>query len=128
MLKELHLSQNNESPTACKRWFQDDYFDLFTWEDRQTREVISFQLCYDRLGKERVLSWDQYRGFGHHRIDDGEYSPHKNMTPIFVTGGNFASDEVLSRFSKESTQIDEKIKQFISQKLIEYTHQSSSIN
>lgn len=120
MLKELRLSQHNDSPTTYKRWFQDEYFDLFIWEENRTQEVIGFQLCYDRLGKERVLSWDQCRGFGHHRIDDGEHSPHKNMTPVFVVGGNFASDEVLSRFSKESIQIDENIKQFIMQKLIEY--------
>jgi len=119
MLKELHLAQDDSSNTS-KHWFQDEYFDLFVWENQKTKEIICFQLCYDRLGKERVFSWDQERGFGHHQIDNGEYSPHKNMSPVFVRGGNFSYAEVLPKFTQASEQINSKISQFITQKLLEY--------
>ena len=121
MLTELYLSQDKEVHTK-KRWFQDDYFDLFTWED-ESGQLTSFQLCYDRLGKERVISWDCHRGFGHHRIDDGESSPHKNMTPVFVKDGNFSYEEVMPKFVKSSQQINQQISHFVIQKVKEYIQQ-----
>jgi hypothetical protein len=124
MLRELRLTQNDSSG-ICKRWFQDDYFDLFTWQEL-TGKVTSFQLCYDRLGRERVISWDGERGFGHHLVDDGESSPHKNMSPVFVVDGPFYSQEVIPKFVQASHQINETIRKFIMQKLIEYVEQQAN--
>ncbi len=117
MLVELHVSLD-ASQTIRKRWFQDDYFDLFIWQD--PTNIISFQLCYDRMGRERVVSWDEDRGFGHHSIDDGESSPHKNMTPVFVMDGAFCSDEVLPKFTEAYPFLPQDIADFVLQKLIEY--------
>ncbi|RKZ81684.1 MAG: hypothetical protein DRR19_21820 [Candidatus Parabeggiatoa sp. nov. 1] len=120
MLKEYCLTQDDKNR---KRWFQDDYFDLFTWED-ETGQMTSFQLCYDRLGNERVISWDCNRGFGHHRVDDGEASPHKNMTPVFIRNGFFSYHEVNPKFAQSSKQISQDISRFIMQKLDEYVQQN----
>jgi hypothetical protein len=124
MLRELRLTQNDSSGIR-KRWFQDDYFDLFTWQEL-TGKVTSFQLCYDRLGRERVISWDIERGFGHHLVDDGESSPHKNMSPVFVVDGPFSSREVIPKFVQASHQISEKIRTFTMQKLLEYVEQQAN--
>lgn len=121
MLTELHLSQY-DAIDIRKRWFQDSYFDLFVWQDEQER-IVSFQLCYDRSGQERVISWDRERGFGHHRVDDGEASPHKNMSPVFVSDGVFSAQEVLPKFAQAGQQINPNINAFIMQKLTEYVHQ-----
>ena len=125
MLRELRLTQRDPSGTR-KRWFQDDFFDLFTWQE-QNGEVTSFQLCYDRLGVERVFSWDQDRGFGHHRIDDGEASPHKNMTPVFIMDGPFSPTEVIPKFIKASEPISKTIKTFVMQKIFEYLNQQNEL-
>lgn len=120
MLTELNISQFG-SPVNCrKRWFQDDYFDLFTWQSEQG-DIVVFQLCYDRLGKERVIIWDSEQGFAHHCVDDGESSPNKNMTPVFVSMAKFSYDEVVTPFIQESQQIDKAIRCFVTKKLIEYT-------
>lgn len=119
MLIELHVSQP-KTVDYQKRWFQNDYFDLFTWQDK-AGEVVVFQLCYDRLGKERVILWNKEQGFGHHCIDDGEYSPNKNMTPVFTSIAKFSYEEVVTPFIQESQEIDEVIRDFILQKLVEYT-------
>ncbi len=118
MLTEFQLKQ--DEPSSIKRWFQDDYFDLFIWQNN-FGQIISFQLCYDRLGNERVISWDQERGFGHHRVDDGESSPYKNMTPIFIKEGVFLSyNEVVPKLIQSGRQISQDITSFILQKLNEY--------
>jgi len=117
MLTEFCLTQNSNS--VKKRWFQDDYFDLFTWQDN-TGRIINFQLCYDRQGNEHVILWDFEKGFGHYRIDDGESSPHKNMSPVFVSNGFFLHSEVKIKFLKSSRHITQDIGTFIIEKLDEY--------
>ena len=118
MLVELNINQNEKNKKKC--WFQDEYFDLFIWFDINNGEMINFQLCYDRLKRERVMSWDDEKGFNHYHVDDGEGSPHKNMSPVFIQNGRFAYSEAMPKFVKSSRQIDKKISRFIIEKLDEY--------
>ena len=45
-----------------RRWFSDDYFDLIVWLGNG-HEIIGFQLCYDKFGIERALSWKKGEGY-----------------------------------------------------------------
>lgn len=123
MLKEIFLTQIKTSE-GYKRWFQDSYFDLFIWQEIYTGEIISFQLCYDRACRERVISWHRERGFEHYRVDDGEQTPYKNMTPVFLNDSTFPYEEVLQHFTYSAQHISQFIKIFIEQKLQEL-HSSS---
>ncbi len=119
MLVEYYLTQQ-ASIQGYRRWFQDDYFDLFVWQD-ENEEIISFQLCYDRSGEERVLVWDNEKGFEHYQIDDGEATPCKNMAPVFLSPALFSRTEVIPQFIRASMMITPYISQFIMQKLVEYS-------
>ena len=61
MLKEI-LGVADDPP-AKRRWFHDEYFDLFVWQSGD--EVTLFQLCYGPDASERALVWDKARGFFH---------------------------------------------------------------
>src|SRR3954451_10345902 len=61
MLKEI-LGVADDPP-AKRRWFHDDYFDLFVWQAEG--EVTLFQLCYGADSRERALVWDKSRGLFH---------------------------------------------------------------
>jgi hypothetical protein len=61
MLKEI-LGVTDDPP-ARRRWFHDEYFDLFVWQ--AGGEVTLFQLCYGADSAERALVWDRARGFFH---------------------------------------------------------------
>jgi hypothetical protein len=64
MLREIR-GLEQRSLRRAKRWFQDDYFDLFLWQDR-AGAILEFQLCYRRDTRdERVLDWRRGRGFQH---------------------------------------------------------------
>lgn len=101
-----------------RHWFQDDFFDLFVWTDA-AGEVVAFQLCYDRLKRERVLAWSEPTGFIHRRIDDGEELPVQKMTPIMVADGQFAVDGIAAEFDNRSASIDTGWRQFIRTKIDE---------
>jgi len=99
-----------------RHWFQDDYFDLFVWTDAAGK-VLAFQLCYDRLRHERVLAWSVERGFIHRRVDDGEQTPVKNMTPIMVTDDRFAAEDIGAEFDIRGSGMDAAVRDFIRRKI-----------
>jgi hypothetical protein len=53
-----------DEPPAKRRWFHDDYFDLFVWQTAGG-ELLRFQLCYGIHSSERALTWDRQSGFFH---------------------------------------------------------------
>jgi hypothetical protein len=95
-----------------RRWFTDEYFDLIVWFD-DTRRLVGFQLCYDKLVHERALTWTLEHGFQHNCIDSGEVPGHSKMTPIIIADGAFDSNPVSERFRQSSANIDRAIASFV---------------
>ena len=53
-----------DEPPAKRRWFHDDFFDLFVWQTLQG-EVVRFQLCYGIHSSEHALVWQSHGGMFH---------------------------------------------------------------
>lgn len=105
-----------------RRWFADEYFDLIVWYDGRSRSRISgFQLCYDRSGYERALTWRRDRGFSHERVDTGETGTGgMKSTPILVADGVFDREGVAARFRDSSRGIEADLADLVLRKLAEY--------
>ncbi len=86
---------------ARRRWFHDDYFDLFVWQDRGG-EVTVFELCYGAASSERALVWHKGRGFFHDGAQSGEGE-------VIGTGAG-ASDPVLSRLTSAAGSLPDEIR------------------
>ena len=82
-----------DDPPARRRWFHDEYFDLFVWQ--AGGEVTLFQLCYGVDSAERALVWDKSRGFFH----DG---PPAAASPCARAAGNSAATPGNADFSAVS--------------------------
>lgn len=115
MLEAIRALRQDD-PDRVRYWFQDEYFDLFAWTDT-AGEVVSFQLCYDRLERERVLAWNTTTGFSHRRVDDGETLPGHKMAPLMLADGVFAMHAVFAEFDRRSTGIESHWRQFMLGKL-----------
>jgi hypothetical protein len=107
MLKEIR-------PTKCddgrhRRWFSDEYFDLIIWYGDTKVSVTGFQLCYDKEGMERAFSWSIDKGAIHNRIDNGEASPFKNMSPILVPDGAIPFGELMKQFQARAKDLDKDV-------------------
>ncbi len=118
MLREIG-NVHQQDPQLRRRWFRDDYFDIFTWQNTDGR-VVGFQLCYDLPAYERVLSWRESKGYSHHRVDGGEASPIKNRTPIMVADGVLPLPVVLEKFDARTAGIEPRIRDFIRERLLDY--------
>lgn len=118
MLKEYPAAQHDGEST--RRWFADANFDLFLWVEPGSGTVTAFQLCYDKKGRERALTWNKSGGFRHVQVDAGEASPSKNRSPLFQADGAFPGAEVRSRFAVAASGLAPDIVSFVLSKLFEY--------
>jgi hypothetical protein len=118
MLTEIKNARQIEGE-GFRRWFTDDYFDLIVWYGEQ-QSLVGFQLCYDKLGKERALTWTREHGFQHNRIDSGEVPGHSKMTPVIIADGAFDRDPVAERFRQESGEIEPAIAGIVYETLRRY--------
>src|SRR5688572_6121190 len=57
-------------PATRRRWFHDDYFDLFVWQT-DDGAITLFQLCYGIEAEERALVWHREAGLFHDGADPG---------------------------------------------------------
>lgn len=87
-----------DDPPAKRRWFHDDFFDLFVWE--ADGEVTLFQLCYGMDSRSRALVWDKMRGLFH----DG---------PLSTT-------DFVARFEDAAVALPEAIRRAVRQKVHEF--------
>lgn len=100
-----------------RRWFTDSDFDLIIWYagPDASAPIEGFQLCYDKRGFERALTWRRGRGFSHERVDDGEsgLGVASKMTPILVPDGLFDAREVARWLSTRTSEMDPAIARFV---------------
>ena len=115
MLSEI-AAVRQDQPGLLRRWFQDDYFDLFVWLTPQSA-LRAFQLAYERTRRERVLEWSSEHGFRHNRVDSGERLPRANMTPLLVRCGACPVRLVAREFDRRSAQLEPHLRDLILLKL-----------
>lgn len=97
----------------------DGYFDLYVWF-KTDGEFYGFQLCYDKMGRERAMTWLSDQGFTHYAIDSGDTNPTKNCAPMMVADGRMPVETVREAFSKHSSALDAGIRELVISRLDEY--------
>jgi len=117
MLHELKATQPEQD--RVRRWFADDYFDLIVWMEKDGG-LLGFQLCYDKGGRERALTWTETEGFSHDCVDSGEELPTENRSPILVSSGDFKYKEILKRFKEHSESVETEIRSLVVSKISEF--------
>ena len=119
MLREIGSGRPDGS-RGLRRWFQDDYFDLYLWHD-PSGVPIGLQLCYDRNRKQGAITWDSLSGFGHDRVDDGQPNPFSRMSPILLaTDSPPPYFRVYERFLAASADCPQAVRDFAIDRLRAY--------
>jgi hypothetical protein len=104
---------------GLRRWFQDDYFDLYVWQDR-SGSPSAFQLCYDRQHAEGAIGWSAREGYMHARVDAGRQAGGHPMTPIHRTAAPPPYFRVYARFLQSTQDWDPVMRAFVQARLREY--------
>jgi hypothetical protein len=93
-----------DEPRARRRWFHDDYFDLFVWET-EDGDITLFQLCYGIAPSEKALVWHRAGGF----FQDGA-----------EPDGGTADGDIAERFEKAAQSVPRTIRQAVAERIREY--------
>lgn len=120
MLREIR-GVDQRDPQRVKRWFQDDYFDLFVWLNR-AGEIMRFQLCYERDSRrERALEWQRGRGFQHLSVRQ-RYgsSPGRDQSGDMALDGLLPYVTLKDRFAGAAGSLPPELQGLIQEKLTEY--------
>jgi hypothetical protein len=120
MLREIRgIEQRKLQHT--RRWFQDDYFDLYVWQDH-AGEVLRFQLCYERVSRhERALEWQRERGFQHLAVRQRySGSPGRDQSGDMTLDGVMPYVALKDRFAAAARSLPPEMLRFIDEKLTEY--------
>ncbi len=121
MLREIG-GVRQDGRRGMRRWFQDDYFDLYVWPDARG-EPLAFQLCYDRHHGEGSISWSCTEGYAHARVDGGQRAGSYSMTPILRPAAPAPYFRVYHRFLQSTQGWDPGLRAFVQMHLREYRQQ-----
>jgi len=126
MLREFKSVKQHDGD-HFRRWFEDDFFDLIVWYDdgdkdgNVDREIFGFQLCYDKNGRERAVTWLKTKGYSHEIIDSGETSAWDVRTPVLSGATAFPRERVIECFAERSAEIETHVARHVLQKLKDYS-------
>jgi hypothetical protein len=109
-----------DDPSCRRRWFQDDYFDLFVLET--DGELAAFELCYDIRSNERALAWSRTGRYFH----DGGTSPSGDFIGAQLGSGDaIGADPIIARFERAAADLPESLRRALTARLREYALQNA---
>jgi hypothetical protein len=109
-----------DDPSSERRWFHDDYFDLFVRETGD--ELVAFELCYSIHSNERALVWRRGQGYFH----DGETSGSGDFIGARLAPGDpLEADPIIARFELASGGLPEALRLALKARLHEYALQDA---
>jgi len=108
-----------DEPGAHRRWFHDDYFDLFVWQS-DGGELVEFQLCYGIDSSERALVWQKRAGYFLDGSDNGKSGAGE------VLGGSAGTDPVLARFDAASQGLPEDLRLTMTARVHEFAEKKEA--
>jgi len=112
VLREIH-DVLQDDPSSVRRWFHDNYFDLYTWQKGE--ELVAFELCYGIHAYERALAWRQGRGFFHDGEPSGDF-----IGAGIAPGGSLDADPIIARFKAATGRLPEPLRLSLEARLREF--------
>ena len=118
MMREI-LGVTDE-PGTHRRWFHDEYFDLFVWQTGDG-ELVQFQLCYGIDSSERALVWDKRAGYFLDGVQAAKSARGK------ASGAAAAPiDPVVARFDAAASALPEDIRLAMTERVHEFTRKKDT--
>ena len=113
-LREIKVSRQDD-PAVRKRWFENDFFDLFLWSSAD--KLFHMQLCYGKPRHERAVSWREGLGYFHDGVLSNAPGDVVAKSSILQAGGTFDVTTVYARFRQESQGLETAMRKFVLEKL-----------
>lgn len=117
MLYEINHVDQKEADWQ-RRWFFDREMDLLLW--LRDGEIRGFQLCYDKTGDPRALTWFAERGFAHNRVEErDEKRGVFRGSPLLLRNGVWDPRRLAAQFQSKSAGLEAGIATFVYEKILQ---------
>jgi len=103
MLEEL-LNIRQIRGDGFRRWFVDKDLELILWYD-ETKTLLGFQICYDKLAGNRSVTWKKRVG------RDGK------AKSVLVSDGPFNKSRLCALMERNMGNLDDELRTFILERL-----------
>jgi hypothetical protein len=123
MMREI-LGVADEA-SARRRWFHDDYFDLFVWQG-EGGDIVQFQLCYGIDSSERALVWHKQSGFFLDGVEAGKSPGGRTSGTKQARGGALDIEPVAQRFEAAANALPEDIRPALTALIQQFSEQKSA--
>ena len=114
------LDVQQDDPANQRRWFHDDYFDLFVLQTGG--ELAAFQLCYGIDSNERALVWSRSHGYFH---DGGTSDSGEFIGAQLASGDPLEADPIIARFERAADGLPEVLHLALKDRLREFALQNA---
>jgi len=104
-----------------RKWLSDDSIELVVWFS-ENDQIFGFQIHYDLHDQLKAFRFTRDSGFSHHLIDSGEDDPAVNCSPILSESTPVNISQVESLFRSHSKELPSDIRNFILDRILEFTH------
>lgn len=118
MLREI-LDVMQDDASSVRRWFHDDYFDLYTRE--KGAELVAFELLYGIHAYERALVWKEGQGFFHDGGPSGDF-----IGAGLAAGDSLEADPIIARFNSATEQLPESLRLALEARLREFALENAA--
>lgn len=128
MLREIRAVSQDE-PGIFRQWFTDnEYWDLYVWT-AENKNIIGFQLCYNKDFDEKALTWIKGKEFSHKTVNPGDIDSNSNRrgTPILVPDGYFNKESIRERFLRDAGKIESHIRDLVAKKILEFENSNADL-
>jgi hypothetical protein len=125
MMREITGVVQGE-PVVRRRWFHDEYFDLFIWQNA-AGEIESFQLCYGIDSSERALEWRKNRGFFHDGAKAGSPVPGGILDARGGAAREGSAEAISSRFEFDARSLPDDIRLPVAARIREYAEKAPPV-
>ena len=117
MLEEFENLRQEKN--GYRRLFFSKKYDLYIWYNEKNGTIIGFQIVYDKESTQKAFTWNEEDGYMNDTVDEGDNYP-LSLTPILVPDGKVCKSEI-KMIEKEMDNIEIEIKDFVLQKIDEFT-------
>lgn len=112
MLRELKHTRQIAGESK-RRWFTSDDMDLIVWFDEQ-EQPLNFELCYNKLTREKALRWSAASGFTHWLVDSGENLPGRHKaSPVYFAADTLGTSTLKAQFMHEGAHLPPVVRDFV---------------
>jgi hypothetical protein len=120
MLLEEFIRVRQVTEQGFRRYFVNDYFQLWVWYENDKTTIKGFQLLWGKVDRKSAITWTTEGEFSHLRVSD-EHAGGNKWTPILDDEAGRIRPATIYIFIRYAAKIDQNLVKLVVGKIMAKT-------